>query len=86
MSAWILPARPPSGSGTFPTTSGTRSRAQAAQAGQSLQGFLLALITGQARSGRNAVLLRRFAERDDGARTAPGGTADELAAEREPHR
>lgn len=57
--------------------------AQAAQAGQSLQGYLLALVTGQARSGRNAALLRRFADREDGTRSPAGATADELAAERE---
>lgn len=57
---------------------------QAARSGQSLQGYLLALVTGQARSTRNAVLLRRFADRSDGVRTAAGSAADELAEERDP--
>lgn len=55
---------------------------QAAAAGQSLQGFLLSLVTRQARSGRNTLLLRRFDDRTDGTMADPGQTAAEVAEER----
>jgi len=56
--------------------------AQARARGQSLQGYLLALITEEARRSRNAALLSRFARRADGERSQPGETAAELASAR----
>lgn len=58
--------------------------AQQAQAsGQSLQRYLLALVTDQARRSGNVAVLRRFGARDDGVRSEPDETARELAAERD---
>ncbi len=57
--------------------------AQAEESSQSLQRFLLGLITAQARRSRNVELLRRFAGRDDGVRAVPGQTAADVSAERE---
>jgi plasmid stability protein len=48
---------------------------QAAARGQSLQAFLLALVTAQARRSTNSSLLERFAGRSDGSRL----TADQIA-------
>lgn len=48
--------------------------------GQSMQAFLLALVQAEAARARNAAVLARFANRADGARSAPGQTAAELAA------
>ncbi|GII96235.1 hypothetical protein [Sinosporangium siamense] len=58
--------------------------AQAKACGKSLQGFLLELITEEARRVRNADVLARFARRNDGARGSDI-TADlaEARAERE---
>lgn len=56
---------------------------QADANGQSLQRFLLDVVSAQARRSRNVELLRRFGSRSDGVRAAPGLTADELASERD---
>lgn len=56
--------------------------AQAEASGQSLQRYLLGIVSRQARRSRNAELLRPFGSRSDGVRSAPGQTADELADER----
>jgi hypothetical protein len=56
--------------------------AQARARGQSLQGYLLALITEEARRSRNPALLTRFARRADGERSQPGEIAAELASAR----
>ncbi len=56
--------------------------AQAAASGQSLQGYLLGLVTQRAQAGGNAALLRRMASRDDGTRTPAGGTAADVEAAR----
>lgn len=40
---------------------------RAAAAGQSLQAFLLALVTEEAHRARNTALLQRFSGRDDGS-------------------
>lgn len=56
--------------------------AQADARGQSLQRYLLGLVTAQARRSRNVELLSRFGSRSDGVRSAPGQTAAELADER----
>lgn len=46
--------------------------------GQSLQAYLLALVTDEARRARNIAILERMAQRDDGSRL----TATESAAAR----
>lgn len=51
--------------------------------GQSLQAFLLDLITNEARRTRNRSVLARFAGRSDGSRVDEGETAEELRALRE---
>jgi hypothetical protein len=56
--------------------------AQAAARGQSLQSYLLELVTTQALRFRNAAVLDRFAGRSDGTRSLPGETAAELAQQR----
>lgn len=50
--------------------------------GQSLQAYLLELVETQARRLRNTAILDRFAGRQDGTRSMPGETADELARQR----
>jgi plasmid stability protein len=55
---------------------------RAASRGQSLQAFLMDLVASEARRGRNAELLSRFAGRSDGSRSAAGETAAELAGAR----
>lgn len=56
--------------------------AQAEARGQSLQRYLLGLMTAQARRSRNVELLSRFGGRTDGVRTDPGQSAAELSSER----
>ncbi len=56
--------------------------AQADANGQSLQRYLLGIVSQQARRSRNVQLLRHFGSRSDGVRSTPGQTADELADER----
>lgn len=57
--------------------------AQADARGQSLQRYLLGIVSAQARRSRNVELLSRFETRTDGVRSAPGQTAVELADERD---
>jgi antitoxin FitA len=56
--------------------------AQARARGQSLQAFLLELVERQAGRLYNVAVLDRFSGRADGARSVPGETAADLAAER----
>lgn len=56
--------------------------AQADARGQSLQRYLLGLMTAQARRSRNVELLSRFGGRTDGVRVDPGQSAAELSSER----
>lgn len=56
--------------------------AQAEARGQSLQRYLLGIVSAQARRSRNTELLSRFTTRADGVRSGPGETAVELAEER----
>jgi len=53
--------------------------AQAKARGQSLQGYLLALVEREASRSRNAAILGLFDGRSDGARALPGETAADLA-------
>lgn len=55
---------------------------RAAEAGQSLQAFLLALVTAEAQRSRNAALLRGFADRTDGGRLTAQEVVAELAVDR----
>lgn len=56
---------------------------QAATQGQSLQAYLLMLVTKQARrSAANRALLQRFAGRDDGTRLSGSEATDALDAAR----
>jgi antitoxin FitA len=57
--------------------------AQAKARGQSLQAYLLDLVQVHAARAGNIAVLDRFAARSDGARSAPGETAAELAALRD---
>lgn len=57
--------------------------AQAGARGQSLQRYLLGIVSAQARRSRNVELLNRFGTRTDGVRSGPGQTAGELATERD---
>ncbi|WP_109472315.1 hypothetical protein [Ornithinimicrobium cavernae] len=50
----------------------------AAARGQSLQSFLLHLVTAEAGRARNLTLLERFADRRDGSRLAPREVAAAL--------
>jgi len=52
--------------------------AQARARGQSLQRYLLMLVTEEARRARNASVLARFARRKDGVVSRPGEIAAEL--------
>lgn len=59
--------------------------AQASARGQSLQAFLLRLLTEEARRAGNLAVLERFADRRDGSRLSPGeitATLDRARAER----
>lgn len=56
---------------------------QAEAGGQSLQRYLLGVLTSQARRARNLDALERFAAREDGVRSRPGETAADLAAVRD---
>ncbi len=59
---------------------------QAAARGQSLQSFLLRLVTDEARRSTNLALLDRFAARRDGSQLSPEqvtAALDEARAERE---
>lgn len=59
---------------------------QAAARGQSLQAFLLALVTDEARRSTNLVLLERFGARHDGSQLSIGQlgeTTDRARAERD---
>ncbi len=59
---------------------------RAAARGQSLQSFLLTLVTDEARRATNLRLLERFAAREDGTRLAPEQATqslDQARAERE---
>lgn len=56
---------------------------QARSAGRSLQGFLLDLVTVQARRSRNVAILAEFAGRTDGTTSPAGTTAEELRSLRE---
>lgn len=55
---------------------------QAAARGQSLQAFLLTLVTEEARRARNIVLLQRFGARSDGIESATGDVVAALRAAR----
>ena len=58
----------------------------AAARGQSLQAYLLALVTDEARRSANLALLDRFGARQDGSRLSPSETVealDQARAERE---
>ena len=60
--------------------------AQAAARGQSLQAFLLTLVTDEARRSTNLALLQRFAGRRDGSRLSTAQALEalhEARAERE---
>jgi plasmid stability protein len=57
-------------------------KARAAAAGQSLQGYLLALVQREAARGDNAAILARFRGRDDGI-PSPGDTIRVLMEARE---
>ncbi len=50
--------------------------------GQSLQGFLLSLVTAEAQRSANLALLERFAGRNDGSQLTGAGGADSLASAR----
>lgn len=52
--------------------------ARAAERGQSLQSFLLGLVTEEARRSDNLALLRRFDDRHDGSRLSAGEVSEEL--------
>lgn len=61
---------------------------EAAARGQSMQSFLLALVTDEARRSTNLALLKRFDGRTDGSRLSPVQIVealDEARAEREAH-
>jgi plasmid stability protein len=55
---------------------------RAASRGQSLQAYLWDLVAAEARRGRNADVLNRFAGRSDGSVGAAGETAAEVARAR----
>jgi hypothetical protein len=55
---------------------------QARAQGQSLQGYLLELVTTEARRARNLALLDRFDARDDGTVLAPGDLTSALDSAR----
>ncbi len=59
---------------------------RAAARGQSLQAFLLTLVTDEARRSTNLALLERFNDRDDGSRLSAGQVTEGIErarAERE---
>jgi len=59
---------------------------QAAARGQSLQSFLLTLVTDEARRSTNLALLKRFGDRRDGSHLSPAQATealDQARAERE---
>lgn len=56
--------------------------AQAEAYGQSLQGYLLDVISTQARRTANLTALQRFVHRNDGIRSTAGDTVAELTAVR----
>lgn len=51
---------------------------RAASRGQSLQAFLLTVITDEARRSSNVALLTRFRGRDDGSRLSPAQVTEAL--------
>ena len=59
----------------------------ASRRGQSLQSFLLRLVTDEARRSTNVTILNRFADRTDGSSLSTADVAeliDEARAERDP--
>lgn len=61
---------------------------RAAARGQSLQSFLLTLVTDEARRSTNLALLKGFGAREDGSQLSTGQVTealDEARAEREAH-
>ncbi len=60
----------------------------AAARGQSLQSYLLALVTDEARRSANLALLSRFGAREDGSRLSPAEIVealDQARADRDTH-
>lgn len=60
---------------------------QASRRGQSLQSFLLKLVTDEARRSANAAIVARFANRNDGSSLSTADMVDlidQARAEREP--
>ncbi|MEV6128522.1 hypothetical protein AB0M05_17075 [Streptomyces violaceusniger] len=55
---------------------------RARQLGQSLQGYLLDLVKGEAERAGNVALLQRFEDRSDGAESSMSETVRELDTDR----